>query len=207
MLDSVLQFGKTAFFSVLSVFGYIGEEQPKYDVRETVAGDIQIRAYAPRLIAETTVDAGDEEAQNAAFFILAGYIFGENVSGETVAMTSPVEVAESEKVAMTAPVEISGGEGEEYTMRFFLPSEYTVETAPTPLNEAVVVRLLPEMLIAARSVGGRVAAAEAKRDQLLADLEGTGYAPVGPAAVYGYNSPFTIPFLRTTEVVVEVAAD
>ena len=39
-------------------------------------GNVELRQYAPYVVAEVVIDASAEEAGNQAFPILAGYIFG-----------------------------------------------------------------------------------------------------------------------------------
>ena len=84
-----------------------GTEEPKYDVvarQGTGASEVEIRRYAPRLAAETTVAAASETAaRSEGFRRLAGYIFGGNRGQAKIAMTAPVAQS-PEKIAMTAPV-------------------------------------------------------------------------------------------------------
>ena len=74
-----------------SVFGYRGgTETPDYTVVDQVR-DLEIRDYAPRLAADTVVQAATvEKARKQGFKRLAGYIFGDNQAGEEMAMTAPV---------------------------------------------------------------------------------------------------------------------
>jgi len=133
---------KSAFRSlwvlVLSGCSFVGirsgYDQPRYEVVDRVDPGVEVRRYGPRLAAETTVAAADAEAgRNAAFRLLAAYIFGENRAKDEIAMTAPVEVRSgSQKIAMTSPVEAASAGGGRYTMRFFLPARLTLATAPEP---------------------------------------------------------------------------
>src|SRR2546421_4281879 len=80
-----------ALESALAVFGIRSVyEQPRHDVTERI-GAVEIRAYGPRLAAETTVAAANEEAgRSEAFRLLVRYIFGGNLERADIAMTSPV---------------------------------------------------------------------------------------------------------------------
>ena len=57
-------------------------------------------------------------------------------------MTAPVASSKSEPIAMTAPV---GSEkvGEQYRISFTMPSSYTLETLPQPLNPNVKFEQIP----------------------------------------------------------------
>ena len=71
-----------------------GTEEPAYAVVDRLGPDVEVRRYAPRLAAETTVDDADDwQARSAAFKALAGYIFGGNRPRAKIAMTAPVAVA------------------------------------------------------------------------------------------------------------------
>ena len=101
-------------------------EQAKYDVVET-HGTIEIRDYAPMIVAEVNVSGDRETAISDGFRKIADYIFGNNISSQKVAMTAPVIQQPSEKIAMTAPVTQQGGEGV-WLVRFVMPSSYTMQT-------------------------------------------------------------------------------
>jgi hypothetical protein len=69
-------------------------------------------------------------ARSDGFRRLARYIFGGNVSRQSIAMTAPV----AQQIAMTAPVAQMPAEGGAWAIRFFLPAVLTVETAPVPFD-------------------------------------------------------------------------
>ena len=64
-------------------------EEPDYEVIKKFAS-VELRQYAPYVVAEVVLDATAEDAGNRAFPILAGYIFGKNKGEKTFAMTAPV---------------------------------------------------------------------------------------------------------------------
>jgi hypothetical protein len=109
-------------------------EEPAFEVVEK-AGEIEIRAYRPFIVAETVVEGEMNTASSAGFRLIADYIFGNNQSvrsaadkvSEKIAMTAPVTmapVASSEKIAMTAPV----------TMAPVASSEKIAMTAPVTME-------------------------------------------------------------------------
>lgn len=118
---------------------------------------------------------------------------------------------------MTAPVlvDMDKGKGKK-TMSFILPSHFGVDAAnaPLPKNDQVKVEPLPSRTQAARtfSWGFTESAARENLKELLKDLEHDSEFCVvldetgNPSWVAaGYNAPFTIPFLKTNEVLVDVA--
>jgi len=198
--------GSLALLSACSVVGIrSGTEQPVYQVVATLADDLEIRRYGPRIAAETDLDGEESEARNQAFRTLAGYIFGANHDGRKVAMTAPVETDRSRPIAMTAPVE--GGEsGGRKTMRFFMPSSFTMETLPVPDDARVrLVEVPAQTLAVLRFTGWRDAEAIARRQaELLARLGATAWEPKGAPTSFLYDPPWTLPFLRRNEAVVAV---
>ncbi len=84
-------------------------EQPRYKVLEQV-GNIEVREYAPMLMAEVDVTGDRGQAARDGFRILARYIFGGNRGQQSIAMTSPVTQVDrsasksGEQIAMTSPV-------------------------------------------------------------------------------------------------------
>lgn len=63
-------------------------------------GDVELRRYAPCVLAEVVVSGSAERAGNTAFRPLLSYISGRNRSRVTLDMTSPV-LQSNEKLAMT----------------------------------------------------------------------------------------------------------
>ncbi len=147
-------------------------EEPKF---ETLSrhGSIELRRYAPFIVAETFVEGDMDTASNKGFRAIADYIFGNNVAAgqapnqgaEKIAMTVPVALepvqspgkATSQKIAMTAPVALEpvptapsadapppAMQGaNRWRVHFVMPSAYTLATLPKPNNPAVQLREVP----------------------------------------------------------------
>ena len=169
-------------------------------------GKFEVRAYEPQIVAETLVDAGFEDAGNVAFRRLFDYISGNNQKKESIAMTAPVnQASRSEKIAMTAPVNQRQAMGK-YSVSFVMPSKYTMETLPEPMNRDVVVREIPARRMAAIRYSGTWSQKryEAKNDLLEQFITSQGLTPVAQATFARYDPPFQLPFLRRNEVLIPV---
>jgi hypothetical protein len=184
-------------------------EVPKYNVIET-AGDYELRAYAPMVVAETLVDGSLDDASSAGFKRIADYIFGNNTSragnSEKIGMTAPVTIAPKaklEKISMTAPVTMQQKEGQ-WRMYFVMPSQYTLDTLPTPNNPAVTLREVPASRVAVVRFSGLAGDEKTakKTAELLAWLKTKQITPLGNPELARYNPPWTLPFLRRNEVLV-----
>ena len=113
-------------------------EQPKYQVVES-SNNIEIRDYAPMIVAEVDMPGERRDAIGKGFRIIADYIFGNNTTAQKVPMTAPVSQQDSQKIAMTAPV-TQQGDGNTWRVRFIMPSSYTMETLPKPNNPAIKLK-------------------------------------------------------------------
>ena len=166
----------------------IAIEEPVYRVEKAwEAEQIEIRAYAPRVMAVTGMD----EDTDGGFRVLAGYIFGGN--------------AEEEKIAMTAPVQQSmAGEKE---MAFMMPAEYTLEDLPQPEDQRVSFREAPAYTAAVIQFSGWASAEKADENwqQLRRFLIAEGIDITGEPTLNQYNPPWTLPFMRRNEIIVPVA--
>jgi len=188
-----------------------GLEHPNYEVLEVLSKDLEIRRYGSRLAIETTVKGGDSKnATRRAFRRLFNYISGANEPGSKIAMTAPVETAAGAgetgaKIAMTAPVETAAS-NDHTLMRFFLPTELSTETIPSPTDPQVSVVTVPEQTVAVRSFTGRASERDlaTQENRLTADLASTHWEARGAVTAYFYDPPWTLPFLRRNEVVVVV---
>jgi hypothetical protein len=127
-------------------------ETPKYTVIRKY-NNIELRQYSGYIQAEVEVDGLNySSAIDKGFGILAGYIFGNNVSQKKIDMTAPVKTSKSERIAMTSPVKVSG-EGT-YSVAFFMPSRYTLENLPIPNEKSIILReIKPEKIAAIRFSG------------------------------------------------------
>lgn len=191
--------------SVLSIVGIrVGTEEPHY-VATKLTDDVEIRRYGPRVAAETTVTEDEDRARNIGFRRLAGYIFGGNHRDETIAMTAPVSQQSREKIAMTAPV-AQTRDGKQSTIRFYMPSKWTLDTLPSPDDDKVRLVTVPgETVAVLRFSGDRSPRAVADRTQELSEtLRANGIEVVGPAQSWFYDPPWTVPFRRRNEIAIPV---
>jgi hypothetical protein len=180
-------------------------EHPKYKVAER-SGNIEIRDYAPMIIAETEVKGERREAIGKGFRIIADYIFGNNTASQKVPMTAPVTQQGSEKIAMTAPV-TQHGDGDTWRVRFIMPSKYTMETLPRPNNPGIELKEIPEKRFAVIRFSGMAGEESLERYNKELDdfLSAKRLTPLSPPTYAFYNPPWTLPFLRRNEVLVEIA--
>lgn len=193
--------------SVPGFFGIRLEEQPKYEVVETFE-DVEIRKYAPALLARLTVPGEFDTAVDQAFDRLARYIFGENSREARMAMTSPVQQqpADSERMAMTSPV-VERQDGDGWTLAFFLSNDLNTSGAPKPDDRAIDLVHEPERMVAALTYRGNNTEAkrEDSRKRLLATLARHPRWRVDEAVYWAqYDAPFTLPFCKKNEAMVEV---
>lgn len=191
-------------------------EKPKYEVVEETKFEgqaIEVRSYASFLVAETTVEAENwDKAGSEGFRRIAAFIFGENQvpgseSSGKISMTAPVEVqAASEKIAMTAPVETQASTPGKWTIRFMMPSQYTLATLPKPKNPQVQIREVPASRRAVIVFSGRWTDANfAEHTEVLERfLKSRSLTAKGPLLSARYNAPFTPWFLRHNEIQAEI---
>lgn len=182
-------------------------EEPSYTVIEK-SGDFELRMYDAMVVAETRVSGPMDDASSAGFRLIADYIFGNNTSraggNQKISMTAPVTMKpESEKISMTAPVGMQQT-GEQWRVHFVMPSQYTLDTLPTPNNPAVSLREVPASKRAVIRFSGLVGEEKlaAKTAELMTWLDSKDITPTGQPALSRYNPPWTPPFLRRNEVMV-----
>jgi len=179
-------------------------EEPKYTVLKTHE-DFEVRRYEPYAVAETAIQASFEQSGNDAFSILAGYIFGKNRGSRKIEMTAPVTQTPT-KIAMTAPLTQQSADAGEVVVRFVMPSEWTLETLPEPLDPRVRLREVPGGTVAVIRYSGFWS--ESRYREHLAKLEAAlqreGLQWKGEPVWARYNPPWTPWFLRRNEIWLEV---
>lgn len=163
-------------------------EEPSWTLVDTVE-KVELREYAPSIQAVTQLDHSGQTS--AGFQRLAGFIFGGNETGEKIAMTAPVE----ESLEANQPL-----------MAFTLPREYELEDLPEPADDSVRIQTVPGRTMAVIRFSGWATDGKVKRntEQLIATLKQHGIEAVGTPSLNQYNPPWTPPFLRRNEIMVEV---
>jgi hypothetical protein len=194
-----------SFISLISRGPAMAIEEPDYDILES-AENFELRRYYPYIVAETFVDEDFDDTGNEGFRRLFAYINGENRKQASISMTAPVSQEKSdEKIAMTAPVN-QQREGEKWRVTFVMPSEYTLETLPEPLDQRVKLKRVEGRLVAALRYSGTWSKKryEQKREKLEELIQKRGLTPVGEPVFARYNPPFMPWFLRRNEVLITV---
>lgn len=167
-------------------------ERPRYEVLQK-RGDLEVRQYPPYLVAETEVGGDLEVAGTTAFRVLAGYIFGKNRSSQQLAMTAPV-----------AQVPTSSGT---WAVQFMMPSTSSLATLPEPLDPAVHLREMPARKMAALRYSGTWSSRNYEKHlvQLRSAVNALGLHTRGEAVWARYEPPWKPWFLRTNEILLELA--
>ncbi len=195
----------TLFLAGCSVFGIRSADEPNYQVLNDY-GHIQVRQYPALVVAQTEITADYKNSSSEGFQRLAGYIFGNNKKQQKIAMTAPViQEQESETMAMTTPV-IQQKSGSVWLMAFVLPSNYSVATAPVPLDLAVLIKEIPGKKVAVIRYSGSLSEQniEEKSEELKSWLSQQGFRALSPSRSAAYDPPWTLPFLRRNEVHIDI---
>ena len=162
-------------------------EEPAYSVEKAwEAEQIEIRRYAPRVMAVTTMQGNEDDG----FRVLAGYIFGGNATEQKIAMTAPVQQSMSSKA-----------------MAFMMPAEFSLEDLPEPDDERVGFEVAPAYTAAVIRFSGWASADKADEhwQRLRQFLIAEEIDIAGEPTLNQYNPPWTLPFLRRNEIIVPVA--
>ncbi|MFM2208024.1 MAG: hypothetical protein RL213_1999 [Bacteroidota bacterium] len=167
-----------------------GTEQQRYTVLHN-EDDFEIRFY-PEAIGASVVaaDTSWRGEANGNFRRLAGYIFGGNQEGKSIAMTAPVHMEQSETGSR---------------MSFVMPSSMDMGQLPKPNDKSIVISKMPADTVAALRFGGFASehVIREKSEELLRLLQEKGIPVVSPVRYLGYNPPFQL-VNRRNEVVVSV---
>jgi effector-binding domain-containing protein len=180
-------------------------DQPEYQVTSS-EGSIEIREYGAMIAAEVEVKGERKVAINEGFRLIAAYIFGANEPNAKIAMTAPVQQQGKQSIAMTAPVTQQARDGV-WTVRFIMPKRWTLETLPAPTDERIKLLPVPaKRMIAIRFSGtaddGLLAAKTAELRKYAADHK---LSVTGEPLLTFYNPPWTLPFFRRNEIMMEFA--
>lgn len=179
-------------------------QEPQFTVNLT-KGTCSVRAYAPMVVAEVMLKGSRAEAAREGFRLLAGYIFGGNTRRQSIAMTAPVIISakQSQTIAMTAPVMQSGMDGN-WSVRFVMPPEFTLDTLPLPNNQRVELIAIPASRFAVNQFSGlaRDSDIEMKTAELREFCAENALVVHGIPALARYDPPWTLWFMRRNEIMI-----
>ncbi len=198
-------------------------EEPNYEVIQSEQDkNIEMRRYAPIIIAEVEVEGDRRDAINKGFRQLADYIFGNNTAqqqkSQKIAMTAPVQ----QQSAISSPFGtvsadtssgtssgISSGisSGTLWRVSFVMPSQYNMETIAKPNNSRITLKEIPAKTFVVIQFSGtssdkNIAKHEKKLMQYISSNQ---IKTTGTPKYAFYDSPWTLPIMRRNEIMVEIS--
>lgn len=165
-------------------------EQPKYDVIVNNS-PIEIRQYSALIVSEVVVKNTRKLSINEGFKLIADYIFGNNQQQTKINMTAPVTQQKSENG---------------WIVRFIMPAEHSLGTLPKPENPAVKIKKIDQKKFVVIKFSGlssedNIKQHELKLTQYILDND----LRTQDSPIYAfYNPPWTLPFLRRNEILIEL---
>lgn len=230
MIAAIIGIALTGIVTVGLIMSNV--ETPEYKVVKS-QNAIEIRQYGPMLIAEVQMDGKRGDAIGNGFRLLADYIFGNNIANQDIAMTAPVQQQESTKIAMTAPVQQQKSTkiamtapvqqqkstniamtapvqqqstADNWYVSFVMPSEYTMDTLPKPVNDRVSLKEVPAKTFAVITFSGTNSDKNVQEHEkiLWEYIETNSLSVIGTPKYAFYNPPWTLPPMRRNEVMIEI---
>ena len=182
-------------------------EKPKYQATALV-NEIELRSYDPMLVAVVQVSGNRKDAISEGFRVLADYIFGNNTLDQNISMTAPVEQQAGQKISMTAPVQQQQRK-HSWMISFVMPKKFTLKTIPKPNNEMVKINEVPaQRFITIRFSGSNSDDNIRQNERALFNYITQNKINVTGEPKYAfYNPPWTLPFMRRNEIMVQLLDD
>lgn len=179
-------------------------EHPDYQLVKSEK-TIEIRDYPPMIFAEVEVAGPRKQAIREGFKILADYIFGNNTSAKKIEKTTPHAGEIGEKIAMTAPV-MQEKYMSNWKVKFVMPKKHGLETLPKPHSKKIRLVHSPAKRFAVIRFSGLASDENIKQrtEELRNYCLAEKWVPIGDVLLAFYNPPWTIPFLRRNEIMIEI---
>ncbi len=173
-----------------SMIGVRTAEQPAYQVLKKDQS-VELRLYQPHTIISTHLPIATDAHANTNFQTLGGYIFGDNMQNIHIPMTIPV-VQETKNA-------------QQY-MYFVLPKTYQAQNAPTPNSDKVLIEDRAAEHVASLKVNSTDTAYLAEQETMLRDWVSRqgNLSSKGTVRLAQYDPPWSIPWLRRTELMLPV---
>ncbi len=156
-----------------------------------VENDFEIRLYPTATVASISMRVNTyKELSTTGFKKLASYIFGGNISNESIAMTTPVQMEINDSLS---------------SMSFVMPSKYIKDNLPIPNDSTITIKSTQEEYVAALQFGGYADDEKIKTytAKLKSALKASGIETYGNFRFLGYNAPYQF-IGRKNEIIVSV---
>lgn len=178
-------------------------EQAEYKVTSS-NGPFEVRLYDSMIAAEVDVRGERDVAITEGFRLIAAYIFGANKPSAKIAMTAPVQ-QQKQTIAMTSPVTQQGA-GDAWTVSFIMPKSWTMETLPVPSDARIRLKPAAARRFVAITFSGVATndVIEKRKDELRRYAADQKLTTTGEPLLAFHNPPWTLPFLRRNEVMLEI---
>jgi effector-binding domain-containing protein len=181
----------------MGVWGIVSShvEQASYTIIKADK-QYQIRSYPSMLVAQVTVTGDQKTAIRSGFKRLANYIFGNNKNSDNISMTAPVMQSEL----------ASNRNEREWKIRFVMPAQYNMQSIPKPNQDEIELIELKPAKYAVITFSGIASSRvlEEKWKELQSYLNANDLKPLSAPVYSFFNPPWTLPFLRRNEVMVEI---
>ena len=124
---------------------------------------------------------------------------------QKIAMTAPVQQKENQKIAMTAPVQQQLTENS-WKISFVMPSKYKMDSLPVPNNDRVRLKEIftKKFVVIEFSGTNSNENLNEHENELMNYIERKQIQIIGSPKYAFYNAPWTLPFLRRNEVMIEI---
>jgi hypothetical protein len=151
-------------------------------------GDFEIRKYEAFFTASVK-EASVAETQG--FSTVFSYINGKNATGSPIAMTTPV---------------LNNMEKGNTTTEFVMPSSYTENNPPEPMDPSITIRRYEAHTAASLQFSGSISdeKIQAHEKKLSEWLRQKGKHPTGSFRLARYNAPFMPPAFRRNEILTDL---
>ncbi|GAA5068765.1 SOUL family heme-binding protein [Lysobacter panacisoli] len=192
--------------SIPGFFGIRFDSAPTYHM-EGIVGEVEIRRYAPALIARVFSIGEHRVAVAAARGKLVDYIDGENDSRERMGVKSPLFQIYGKSRLFNAPIR-KRESPDGWTAAYFLSNSMALASAPLPDDPAITILRIPEALVAILRYRGNDTwqHRDVARRDLLDILSGSKWVADDKAYWAVYDQELSVPFLKRNEVHVPVAS-
>ncbi len=189
----ILAISIAALITVVQIYLVMSASKTETQVYKILLSkdNFEIRFYPAVNIASITSSAKSyKELANPGFRKLAGYIFGGNERKINISMTSPVHMDINDSAS---------------TMSFVMPSSYNLDNLPKPNDKQVIIKTVPDEIVAAIKFGGYASDEDIERNKqkLIKLLNENKIAFYGNFRFLGYNAPYQF-INRRNEIIVNV---